>query len=792
MNKPGTDMLAKSWELTEERFQRRNKKRTGKGRPRIYCGTPLGRKATAELFLKPLASFLSWELEDKPQPPPGDLGQVIYNYKLNPQTLALIALAPLLDAINRGWKGDDTESAAMLLRMKIGRYLRDRLQLERLITSEDKEPRAKGRAVLKLMKSPKAPKRRKRIWRFLKSDWDTEHIVKAGIWLLECAMSMPYFVLDERGFPKIAPDWQEDVDCVASELLQREQVLLPLTELPPDWTGWFAQYDNRLWKTFVRDWRPQTRGAITQTFRDNPDFEQAKGVNALQRVPFLIDEDMLKLVQARAVEIMGHEADKEQREADERIVKADVEVAKLIGNRPFYLTFNCDRRGRVYGIPHLHYGREDHVRALYKFANGLALGPDGIQWLEINCANCGGFEGVNKKSWGDRLDWARDTETRKMIERIARSPDDTIKLWSDADRPFAFVAACRELDAALKHPDRFITHLPVEFDGSANGIQHLALLAHDDVAARRVNLVKADEPHDVYQDVIVEVRQLLELDDDKWAAWWLERFDLLGIKKVRKLIKTPAMTFAYNAETWGMADKIKKVGRDRGVFASRWGDVHGPRLPDCVFTLNACGFWPAHQPTCSCGAYFLAEKIREACEKVLPGPAGVMQYIGKLADHCTDEGRPLEWDSPTGFPVSNRYNISNTELVYGVEDGVEVEYTVANGVKPDINQSKARNSSAPNLVHSQDAAHLIRTVNAANDEDIFNIVTVHDAFACLAPQAQRFNQTIREQLYGLYKGPDVLWLLRDRNMSKNANFQPPPHQGVFNPRNVLSAEYCWA
>jgi hypothetical protein len=215
----------------------------------------------------------------------------------------------------------------MLLRMKIGRYLRYRLMLEDLLISDDEADRAKGKAVLRLLNDPKAPKRRKRMWQYLSSDWSTEYIVAAGSWLLECALSQEYFTLDERGFPKIAPEWQEDVDHFAAELLQREQVLLPHTDPPPPWTGWFAQYDNRLWKTFVRDWRPQTRAAISETFRNNPEFEHARGINALQCVPFLIDEEMLKLTETFAVRLMGHEDDTEQLEADKRVVRSDVEVA---------------------------------------------------------------------------------------------------------------------------------------------------------------------------------------------------------------------------------------------------------------------------------------------------------------------------------------------------------------------------------------------------------------------------------------------------------------------------------
>jgi hypothetical protein len=51
----------------------------------------------------------------------------------------------------------------------------------------------------------------------------------------------------------------------------------------------------------------------------------------------------------------------------------------------------------------------------------------------------------------------------------------------------------------------------------------------------------------------------------------------------------------------------------------------------------------------------LAKKVLEACGLELRGPKRVMDYICAAAEHCTEQGRFLEWTSPSGFPVSNRY-----------------------------------------------------------------------------------------------------------------------------------------
>ena len=219
----------------------------------------------------------------------------------------------------------------------------------------------------------------------------------------------------------------------------------------------------------------------------------------------------------------------DQREADRRTVKADLRHARWCcdGNGAVYLDYSCDKRGRVYSEQQLNYAREDHVRALWEFDRGEALGADGLSWLEIHTANCGPGE-VDKKPWADRLRWTKDHAD--LIERVAADPQNNYELWSHADKPFAFVAACIELSRAKKDPAGFITHLPISFDCTCNGIQHLAMLSRDEEAGRLVNLTDTDTPQDIYLVVTRDVMKLLEDEDPRllnkekdnaWCfQWW--------------------------------------------------------------------------------------------------------------------------------------------------------------------------------------------------------------------------------------------------------------------------------
>jgi hypothetical protein len=97
----------------------------------------------------------------------------------------------------------------------------------------------------------------------------------------------------------------------------------------------------------------------------------------------------------------------------------------------------------------------------------------------------------------------------------------------------------------------FETRLPIGFDATANGVQHLALLIGDVVSAALSNLLGDGDgaPSDAYNHLIKRAIQLIGADQDPLASWWRERFDggLLDDWQQRKLLKTPIVAFGYSA-----------------------------------------------------------------------------------------------------------------------------------------------------------------------------------------------------------------------------------------------------
>ena len=186
----------------------------------------------------------------------------------------------------------------------------------------------------------------------------------------------------------------------------------------------------------------------------------------------------------------------------------------------------------------------------------------------------------------------------------------------------------------------------------------------------------------------------------------------------------------------------------------------------------------------------LAKQIEGVIAELLPGPARIREHIRAVTQSRIDMGTSLRWWSPTGFPIDNRYEeliVTTLELKMHKRDenGLVLERfrpRVADGHTGEILEEKALNGSAPNFVHSLDASHLVRVVLASNADNINNIVTVHDCFACLAPHAVRFNQIIRRELALMYSTYDPIRALGGGGIAL----------GDLDPLGVQFGELSWS
>src|SRR5262249_54105491 len=148
------------------------------------------------------------------------------------------------------------------------------------------------------------------------------------------------------------------------------------------------------------------------------------------------------------------------------------------------------------------------------------------------------------------------------------------------------------------------------------------------------------------------------------------------------------------------------------------------------------------EPRDDAGVY-LGLQIIEACRQQLKEPTAVMHYIRALAAHSMEYGWVLELASPTGFPFINRKDKPNIKQVRLLASAGSATHEIGDGWLDEIAYGDTLDAVVANFIHALDASHLIRSVNSAVREGITNILTVHDCFYVLAPEATRFGQILR-------------------------------------------------
>jgi DNA-directed RNA polymerase len=343
-------------------------------------------------------------------------------------------------------------------------------------------------------------------------------------------------------------------------------------------------------------------------------------------------------------------------------------------------------------------------------------------------------------------------------------------------------------------------HLPVSFDGSCSGLQHLAAMTLAPEGSH-VNLTNNAAPSDVYQLVADLAKKRIEADltsdemlgkDEKARPVKALAALALAFGVDRKLVKRNVMTFAYSSKEFGMSEQ-------------HFEDTMEPlELKLLKKEIDAHPFGESEEEWRQCSRY-LAKRVLAAIKDVVKGPAQAMEFMQKLAKALAHEGKPLSWTSPAGLPCINRYHENTTEVIelWCYDKGVKLrtQVTVATGYETPIAKEKAAAGIAPNFVHSHDAAHLLLTVAASADEGIADIATVHDSFGCLPSRATRFNQIIREQFLKMYTDHDVLTELLEsaRTALTPANhwrldeaIAAMPQKGTLDLTEILHARYAFA
>lgn len=698
-------------------------------------------------------------------------------------------------------------------------------------------------------------------------EWDRIHKAHVGsavlnlIFLHLSELFEREVIKDRRGtVPIIAltPEALELLSTLQDAQAWMNPMFQPMLTPPRPWANYYsgAYTDVRLSRHvhMVRTFNKEHRRAVQNALAEGKMDKVLTGLNAIQDTRFSIDSRILNIVEqcrlekkrpsksfplgkvpaapAKHTDEEWAAFDPETRTALSRrrrtikdirgaavaeggVLAADLAIAGLLEEEGlFYIPVSLDFRGRIYAVPHLNPQRSDHIKALFKFADGVPLGKDGGKWLMIHLANCGDFDKISKQDFPARIQWVRENEGDILM--AATDPMEMYDWWSQADSPFCFLQACFEYLAWMQSgfSEDYVSHTSAALDGSCSGLQHYSCMTRSAEEGYHVNLTPRDTPGDIYQVTASAALPVIERDA---AEGDVKAQLILANNFGRPQVKRNVMTYFYGSGKFGMrgqhVEDLMRPLADEVALGER--GVHPYSLERTKTNAETGEVTTAQDGGFQC-AVVLSSYVFDAVVSVAPKADEAARWFQHIASLLAHESLPVQWSTPTGLPVIQKYNQYTSKTInmwlydrkVTVPSGKSkldeegnilshIQCLIREAPTKRIDKNKARNAISPNVVHSMDAAHMLLTVVNSKAEGIKHYQLIHDSFATHFGNTEKFARIIKEtlvEMYTYYCPFAEIEAQARKVMSINgqAKIQPSPSKGTLDLSLILQSDYVFA
>jgi DNA-directed RNA polymerase len=278
----------------------------------------------------------------------------------------------------------------------------------------------------------------------------------------------------------------------------------------------------------------------------------------------------------------------------------------------------------------------------------------------------------------------------------------------------------------------------------------------DPVGARATNLA-GGERQDIYSEVAEHVAKAVEADA---AAGVMEALEWHG-RVNRDVVKRCVMTTPYGVT-------------DRGIRRQLVLDGH---VPEAAVSTSG-------------SADYLGDKLVAALGETIQAGKAIMAWLQTTAHRLAEAGLPFDWTTPTGSRCRQAYWVCAEKRVKTLLGDVILKEEVSNST---LAPRKQALGSAPNFIHSFDAAHLAMTVNAAYHEGVSSFAMIHDSYGTHAGNTTRLARVLREQFVRIYSED---WLAKTaaeiQGYAPHVQLPPLPARGDFEVQQVLDAPFFFS
>lgn len=450
----------------------------------------------------------------------------------------------------------------------------------------------------------------------------------------------------------------------------------------------------------------------------------------------------------------------------------------------FWLPIYFDFRGRAYyRTTAITYQGSDEQKALLQFTPrcGAELTKDWMQGGKANptedalCVFACGLAGEHDK--------APLSQQRVTGRHLLRTAHQTHGLWgtpanpqalrgwlSSKDKPATLLALARGYSRGDDELDR----IPIQIDGTCNGLQHLSAMFQDEIAAPYVNLTSPDPeehgPADIYA-------QVAELAAERLAAKavakpfntdWQSANRLLKCVKIdRTLTKRSVMVLPYGGTLNAVRSYTLESALKQDPGVSPWIDclvfddvANTWRRDDHALEMGYDAFAErelADHPLFKRDINVLADIVWDAIRETLPRAMQAMDAFRKIGAYAGK--RVLTWRvDNTGLRDQDLWvrqsrtkaQLKRTRLKgFHLPDMVR-SLAMLSGSK-EVDATYHRTGIVANFIHSHDADHLHRTMRTFDRAGLRDFAAVHDCFATRLSQIVTLKEMTRATFMEKYE-----------------------------------------
>ena len=189
-------------------------------------------------------------------------------------------------------------------------------------------------------------------------------------------------------------------------------------------------------------------------------------------------------------------------------------------------------------------------------------------------------------------------------------------------------------------------------------------------------------------------------------------------------------------------------------------------------------------------AMYLAKLLVECIPEVAVEAGRIMEWLREVAGIIAKENRGMMWITPIGFVVLHE-NRQPKKVRLATADHMILVHR--DNEKHKIDVRKQVDGIVAHLVHSMDAAHMMRTINRLYAEGIRHFAMVHDSYGVHACDVDLLNRVLREEFVRIYSEPVLQnFLDQQRKAHPGISLPDPPQTGDLDIQQVLSSPYFFA